>query len=151
MNTFGQVVRRLLYSGASRADAEDAVQQAMAAVYERWSEIGEPDRFVHVVARHALIKMQSRAHREAQRWALQGGPFVVSEESGLDSAALEADAVRGLFALLTPMQRQVISLYYDGYPTNEIADSLNISQSTVRVHLQRARQILRKALSSVDG
>ena len=49
---------------------------------------------------------------------------------------------------LSPKYRAVVHLYYyEGYSQGQIADILNISQSTVQTRMDRARQQLRKELS----
>ncbi len=48
-------------------------------------------------------------------------------------------------ALLTPRQREVVSLYYiDNLSLGEIGETLNISRQAVYDHLHRAEQVLQE-------
>ena len=52
---------------------------------------------------------------------------------------------------LAPAQRAAVSLHYlAGLPVADVADALVCSESTVRTHLQRARQRLATLLEEVD-
>jgi RNA polymerase sigma-70 factor (ECF subfamily) len=53
---------------------------------------------------------------------------------------------------LSPTQRAIVVLYYyEDRPTAEIVDILGMSQSTVRVHLSRARRHLAELLREEVG
>lgn len=44
---------------------------------------------------------------------------------------------------LSPRQRQVVRLLYEGYSQREIADRLRIQRTTVQVYIRRIRDRLR--------
>ena len=44
---------------------------------------------------------------------------------------------------LSPRQRQVVRLLYEGYSQREIADRLGVKRSTIRNHIERIRDRLR--------
>lgn len=80
------------------------------------------------------------------------------EESYIDKELIEdvrepsfaAEKVAEAMAKLTPLEREIISLfYYGGYAQDEIAEFLNLSKNIVNAHAYRARQKMAKDLEVI--
>ena len=147
---FRPLMTSLAYMGATITEAEDITADTMAEVYRRWGTIESPRAFANVVAQRALIKSRRRARDLPSRLAAGGWLPDVEEHAEPEADPLEANAILGLIERLPARQRAVIALLSDGYTSNEIAEHLRIAPSSVRVHLQRARQILRTQLARID-
>ncbi|HRH37801.1 MAG TPA: sigma-70 family RNA polymerase sigma factor [Flavobacteriales bacterium] len=60
---------------------------------------------------------------------------------------MEADAFAALLERVPEMSRKVFNLFaIDGYPHQEIAELLGISEGTSKWHVSHARQVLQQAL-----
>ena len=77
----------------------------------------------------------------------------IADRPGADHFA-RSDERASVFAALGELpvrQRQAVALRdWAGYPTEEVASMLGMRPSTVRVHLSRGRQALRRSLSVED-
>lgn len=124
--------------------AEDLAQEAMTRAHRKWDEIAELDKpgaWVRRVLINLALSRRRRAAREAA--ALLGlrptRPSMFATET--NSPVLE------LLAELPPRQRAVISLHYiEDLPVDDVADIVGVAPSTVRTHLDTARQTLRARL-----
>jgi RNA polymerase sigma-70 factor (ECF subfamily) len=146
----GMVALAAAVSG-DRSMAEDLVQEAFSRLSQRWDRIGSYDKpgawlrrvvINLAVSRRRRLVSEARARlrlRQRPRPALPPPP---SDHSGLWAAVAELPA----------KQRAVVALHYlDDLPLTEIADILDISPSTARVHLHRARTTLRDRLDPEDA
>jgi RNA polymerase sigma-70 factor (ECF subfamily) len=129
--------------------AEDAVQEALARMWER-AERGE--RFESVsswVAKVALNLARSRWRRivaERKAWGALGSPAPAPPPDA------EAEDVRRALRRLPRRQREVTVLrYYAGFEVKEIARMLGVSEGTVKTSLFRARERLVRSLSEPDS
>jgi RNA polymerase sigma factor (sigma-70 family) len=142
---FGRTVVLLITMGASRADAEDAAQEAMLLAWEQWGDIQEQAAWVRTVAVRAYWK-QVRARE----------PTVPLEESGcqavagsdLDIFTEEQQQVLRALRALPPGQRTVVALRYDGATCEEIAELTGKPSATIRSNLRHARKALKEMMSS---
>lgn len=130
----------LITMGASRADAEDATQEAMIRAWQRWESIDKPEAWVRTVAVRAYWRMVNARPQTA--------PFnePVPESTADPSLSIfteEQQHVLRLLRALPPMQCNVAALTYDGSTCGEIAILLGISEATVRSHLRHARKNLK--------
>jgi RNA polymerase sigma factor (sigma-70 family) len=140
---FGRTVVSLMAMGASRAEAEDATQEAMILAWRQWGTLGSPAAWVRTVAVRTFWKQaRTRASQE----------LVQDDGTALEQPTADADLVlfteeqqnilRRLRAL-PDMQRKVFALHYDGLSCEEIADLLDKTPATVRSNLRHARQTLK--------
>jgi RNA polymerase sigma factor (sigma-70 family) len=140
------IVKHCLPS-SSTAAAEDIVQAALIAVWQRWKRSGRPDNPAAYTATVA-IRLARRYAREERR--LRGNPpdgDVADDRSAdeIDAVPLRIDLHRAIEAL--PLRQQaVLRLYLEGKSTEEIATQLKISPSTVAVQMHKARTTLRSRL-----
>jgi RNA polymerase sigma-70 factor (ECF subfamily) len=125
----------------SRTGAEDLAQDAFVAAYRHWDRVGayeNPGAWVRRVAANRSISAGRRRLAEAKALLRLGGERVTLPELSIDNEDLWA-AVRRL----PQRQAQVIALrYWDRRTAREIAEILELSEATVKSHLQRARQTL---------
>ena len=130
----------------SRNGAEDLAQDAFVAAYRHWSRVGgyeNPGAWVRRVAANRSISTGRRRIAEAKAVLRLSGERVVIPELSVDNEDLWS-AVRRLPA----RQAQVIALrYWDRRSGPEIAEILELSEATVKSHLQRARQALAQIYS----
>jgi RNA polymerase sigma factor (sigma-70 family) len=96
---------------------------------------------VRVVTNLARDRWRRRQIRDAVKHLL--GTESHDPQPALDAAA----TVRSALASLPPRQRAVIVLHYlEGEPVSAIAETLGVTQVTVRWHLSAARKRLQKVL-----
>jgi RNA polymerase sigma-70 factor (ECF subfamily) len=143
---YGAVVRVVAPIVGSLADAENLAQDAFAKAYVRWRRISGYDRpgaWIRRVAIRDAVRFAARGHRAttAAAQAAAGDPT--------DAAATRVDLER-LLARLPARQRACVVLHHlADWPVRDVADALGCTESTVRVHLHRARTTLAAALG--DG
>jgi RNA polymerase sigma factor (sigma-70 family) len=132
--------------GASRADAEDATQEAMILAWNQWDSIREPAAWARTVAVRAYLRMaRSGITRVA---SLDESVHDPAGNDDLGSFEEEQRQVLRLLRTLPTGQRTVAALYYDGLNCEEIADVLEKTPATVRSHLRHARQSLKEVIAS---
>jgi RNA polymerase sigma-70 factor (ECF subfamily) len=129
----------------NRAFAEDIAQEALGRASARWAEISrydKPGAWLRRVTFNLAVSRRRRLVSEARALLRLGRP-----EPGLPPALPEHEGVWAAVATLPRQQRAVVALHYlEDRTFDEIAEVLDISPSTVRVHLHRARQTLRDRL-----
>jgi RNA polymerase sigma-70 factor (ECF subfamily) len=125
----------------SRTGAEDLAADAFLAAYRHWDRVGSYDNAGAWVRRVAVNRSISTARRraaEARAYFRFSSERCVIPELSADNEQLWA-SVR----LLPRRQAQVVALrYWGGLNVREIADVLELTEATVKTHLQRARQTL---------
>lgn len=141
------LLRLALMLTGNLADAEDLLQTALLRAY------GQRGRLVEMAAPAAYLRrIVVNEHLRAGRHAASRPRTTTLE--GIDAPApaepdpAEHDAVWRLLAALPRQQRAVLALrYYEGLPDAEIADLLDIGESTVRSTAHRALFALRARLA----
>jgi RNA polymerase sigma-70 factor (sigma-E family) len=133
-----------------RSRAEEAVQDALVALYPRWAKVnrdGDPERYVRRSIVNADITRWRRFRRRetpvADLHALGGVQY--------DADLVEQDATWRLCATLPTRQRAAVVLrFYEGMADAEIAAVLGCSAGTVRSQIHRALAALRQRLASTE-
>jgi RNA polymerase sigma-70 factor, ECF subfamily len=128
------------------AEAQDAVQEAYARAWQRWSTLtsyDDPESWVRKVAWRLAVSRW----RSVRRW------LVVRSRLGRpqDTPGPTPDRIAVLAALrrLPEAQRRVVVLHYlYGLPVAEIAASTDMPVGTVKVYLSRARTTLAALLDN---
>jgi RNA polymerase sigma factor (sigma-70 family) len=136
--TFAPVARTVYLIVHDRALAEDVAQEAMYRLLRHWRRVSTydlPEAWVRRVAiRIAVREVQRAVVRPVKERRLALEPSYVVER--------EHDLVRAI-RTLSPMQRAAVVLFYwEDRPVAEIAVVLEVSESTVKQHLHRARHRL---------
>ncbi len=135
---------------ASRAEAEDALQNTFVKLFTRldqyrgdgpfeaWARRVAVHTALHAVAQHRLRHPTSTGADDLDDYAAD---LPSPEPSALDTLA--ADDLLLHLAALPPGYRTVLNLYaIEGYSHPEIAQLLGISEGTSKSQLARARQLL---------
>ena len=125
-----------------RGRAEDIAQDAFFKTLQNWRTVAgyeRPDAWVRRVAIRLAVR---QARRERLRPVLEREAQAPSYEHLPDPDVAQA------VSALAPMQRAAVVLYYwEDRPVVEIARMLQVSESTIKQHLHRARKRLADLLS----
>jgi RNA polymerase sigma-70 factor, ECF subfamily len=134
--------RRLCIVTGNSAEAEEVVQDAFLALWERWDRVGrleDPTGYLYRTAMNVFRKRSRRA-RLAVRRALSPSP----EPAPFGEIDEQQDVVAAL-AELTPRQRAALVLTdVLDYTSEEAGRALGVSAGTVRGLASRARENLRR-------
>ena len=132
-----------------RDHAEDIAQEALGRLAKNWKSVqgyDKPGAWLRRVTINLALSRRRRLASEAKALLRLPRPEPTLAPTPTDDAA-----VWRAVASLPGKQRAVVSLHFlEDLPLTEIADILDISPSTARVHLHRARQTLRDQLEEVD-
>lgn len=167
---FEEIVRRYqgrVYAVAyrittNREDALDVTQEALLKVYQKidsWQPTGGflpwMLRLTSNQAIDHLRRVKRKRHQELDESALNEYALE-NEESGEENTAKTvwakeiAERVDEALVVLSPTQRAVFVMrHYEGLALNDIAESLNCTVGSVKVHLFRAMRKLQKALQDM--
>jgi RNA polymerase sigma-70 factor (ECF subfamily) len=145
---FSLALRRL----GDRGHAEDAVQEAFAAIWRSAStyrpERGAAGGWLYTVARNAIVD-RLRRNGPAAGSEL---PELASAEAGPDQQAEDSYVswrVHRALEELPPREREVIELaYWSGMSQSEVADYLGLPLGTVKT---RTRSGLARLASELEG
>ncbi len=135
------MVRLATLLTGSAAMAEEIVQDAFAAVSDRWEELDRPGAYLRTsVVNGAASVLRHREVEARYRPRLAG-----TANTELPTNLIE---VRDALDTLTPRQRFVVVLrYFLDLPDDEIARELDVQPSTVRSLAHRALASLREELT----
>jgi len=130
------------------AEAQDAVHEAYARAWQRWSTVGgygDPAAWVRTVARRIAVSRWRRtrnrlvAHRRVGEPPALPGP-------GPDSVAL----VSALRQLPVPQRTAIVLHHLVGLPVAEVAAETGVPVGTVKARLSRGRKALGKLLGVTE-
>lgn len=125
----------------SRAVAEEVVQEAFAAVAERWSDLERPGAYLRTSVVNGCRMVLRR--RETQRRLEPPQPITPVDDARSDLVELH-DALR----TLPERQRVVLVLrYFSDWPDADIAELLGCRPATVRSAAARGLRHLRRELT----
>jgi RNA polymerase sigma-70 factor (sigma-E family) len=144
----GPGLYRLAYNlCGNRERAEDAVQEALAEVYRRWSRLREPLAYSRRVTVNATRDEWRRSSRQDQAGeALMHEPEPAPKLP--QDLVLERDALMRALDELPHRQRAVVVLRYGSQLSEaETAAALEIPVNTVKTHSRRALLRMRETLS----
>jgi RNA polymerase sigma-70 factor (ECF subfamily) len=126
--------------------AEDAAQEAYARAYQRWGHVramDRPDLWVVRVGTNIAINIWKKHRREKN--------FDVDTAGGqpeMDGLIAHEQWVNwGLDTLSLAQRRAFVMHHAQGWSIPDVAIDMKATESTVRTHLQRAREKLRALLS----
>ena len=130
----------------SEIEAQDAVQDAAAAAWERFGSLRDRDRFDAWFDRILVNGCRDRLRRRTRlRFVELDGATEGSAPDGSTTLA-EHDAIRHALAALPPDQRVAVSLrYYGDLSLEEIADRTGERLGTVKSRLHYGLEALRAA------
>lgn len=146
-------VRRYLQRMIGVEDADDLTADVFVTVWSRWSEV--PAEFVKRrswVFKVAHFKVQEtiRSRRYRRGLLLQlTARRVETSMPGPEDDVLALQSAREALMLLPPSERDAVALVaFGGLSGSEAADALGYSASAVTSRVSRARQRLKKVLST---
>lgn len=131
----------------SRQDAEEATQDTFIKLIEKAPKFKDAEHqkawLIRVITNHCKTLL-GRGWRKREVKLENAEPIAVDTPE--DLALLQ-------LVMAMPMKyKTVIHLYYyEDYPIQEISKILQISQSAVKMRLQRGRQLLKLELEGVES
>lgn len=148
---YTQLLALAMYMGATREEADDAIESAMIYMLNKWDKIRKPYAYARKAVVHELIKQRTRSRRFAPL------PDEGDDQLGARDHDLGQDErltvwedrqwVMGLLNSLPPRQQEVMALIVDEFRPVEIATLLGRDPDAVRQNLMAARRRLRTAIS----
>ncbi|EOT26893.1 sigma-70 family RNA polymerase sigma factor [Eubacterium sp. 14-2] len=132
----------------NQQEAEDAVQDAVLAAYEKFYQLRDREKFGPWIMQILI----NRCRKRRKVWFRREENIEEISPSQEKSLSREPDfamasAVRQVFGELKEEERFVVALsVFGGYTSREIADILGKNHSTVRSGYRRALQKMRKKL-----
>jgi RNA polymerase sigma-70 factor (ECF subfamily) len=146
---YSKTVVLLIGSGASRSDAEDAVQEAMIQAWEQWGTLHNPTAWVRTVAIRKYWRLAA-ARRPTERlgesvpdWSGDSGLAIFEDE--------DQQRVLARLGALPLEQRIVLALLIDGATRKEIAELTGKPEATIRSLLRHARKTLKELMKSGES
>jgi RNA polymerase sigma-70 factor (ECF subfamily) len=121
--------------------AEDVTQDAFVQLLKHWKKVCRYDRPGAWVRRVAIRRATEVLHRDRLRAVLER-----EVELPLVPGPGDVDVLRAIRDLPPKQRAAVVLFYFEDRPIPEIADILNCSGSTARVHLHHARKRLANTL-----
>ncbi len=138
---FGLTRRFLIARGVQREDAEEIAQAAWVRGWEYRDQLRAPELvgfWVNSIARN-LLRARFRAHTEVwmgERW------------DPAYSMSLEWIDVARMLNFCSERDRALLEQILEGYSAEEIAQTVGITSTGIRVRLLRARQALRRRIAA---
>jgi RNA polymerase sigma-70 factor (ECF subfamily) len=134
---FAPMVRALTILAGDAETAADAVQDAFVQAHRHWAQVSRFDNPAAWI-RHAAIN-RLRNQRRGHNRMLAALPRLLRQEESMEEATVTVD-LPSVLATLPEQQRAVVILYYLlEQPTSAVADTLGVTEATVRSHLRHAR------------
>ncbi len=142
----------------SAQDAEDCLQTVFLRLLRRRGSLDlspSPGSYLHRAAVNAALDLM-RARSRSRSIPLDDMEVPPADgEASPDRRQQDREVRRGLrqaILQLTPKSAAIFSMrFLDGTPNREIAEALNMSQAAVGVALHRARNQVKKEMSSLVG
>jgi RNA polymerase sigma factor (sigma-70 family) len=130
--------------------AEDVAQEAMLVIYRRWGTVGDlqhPEAWVRRVCVNLAVSRIRRRSIELRALVRLGGRRTGSE----CEEPLHEDFWRAVRELPSRQAQAVALRYVFDLTVVDIAETLECSAGTVKVHLSRARNSLAERLNVTPG
>jgi RNA polymerase sigma-70 factor (sigma-E family) len=144
----GLIKLGLMVSG-ERGRAEDAAQEALVRVYQRWSRLSDPLAYARRTVVNATRDDWRRAERVTRAHDAAGGLATLDRAEDAESAVLQRDALMTALHTLPHRQRAVIVLrYLCDLTESETAAVLEIAVGTVKSQTFDALARLRRTLDA---
>jgi len=135
----------------SRAEAEDATQDALIQAWRHWAQLRDQARFANWFDRILVNTCRNRLRHAKKVQTQDLSPELAIAGRDPIGHADDRDQIRNGLAMLSPDHRVVVALrYYLDLPVEAIADQLGIPVGTVHSRLHYALQRLRVALEETE-
>jgi RNA polymerase sigma-70 factor, ECF subfamily len=141
---YERLVKALTVIAGNREEAADAVQEAFVQLVLHWERLAAYEDPAGWVRRVALNQIRDH-HRSLARQARL--LLRIEEQYRVPQGASATDqGVWDQLLRLPLKQRTALALHYvDKLTAREVADVMHVSEGTVRQHLHRARQALKRS------
>ncbi|MGN9760183.1 RNA polymerase sigma factor [Streptomyces sp. SD31] len=136
--TISRLVGFLVNHGATLPLAADIAQDTMTKAYGRWTELHEPQAWVHTVASRAYIRRATNIREDPVGQVPEPTSLLPRPD-----AIAEWEARHDMLQLVRRLpcrQRQVLAWTLSGYTPSEIAEKLELTSEAVRASLKKARR-----------
>jgi RNA polymerase sigma-70 factor (ECF subfamily) len=121
---------------ASRADAEDLVQDALVKVFSRIRALPNAAAADQYVRRAMLTLYLDRTRRVTAWRRLRGTVATDDAVAGPEDAVAAGTDVRAALAALTPRERTCVVLrHFDDLSTRQVAEATGLAEGTVKRYL----------------
>ncbi len=150
LREFPRMVALAAAVSGNRAIAEDLAQETMVQAHRNWSRIARYDK-PGAWARRVTINLATSALR--QRAAEARRALRLGRATGeLPPPEPEDEAIWEAVQQLPRRQRAAVALHYlEDRPVREIAEILECTESTAKVHLHKGRAALAASLADHRG
>jgi RNA polymerase sigma-70 factor (ECF subfamily) len=149
---FPSVVRSVFVVCQDLGRAEELAQDAFLELLRQWGRVSGYDRPGAWVRRVAIRKAVQATRREERRPWYERRAAAGTEPPTPQPTTLLDEGLWFAIRSLPAQQRAVIALfYYDDLSVVDVARALGCSESTVKVHLHRARVALRSRVPRTEG
>ena len=139
----------------NQTDAEDMLQEAFAEAFRRLESFRFESTFGAWLKRITINKCINELKRRRIQLEYTDQPQTIDiadETEEMNNASLTAERIKHAMALLPDGYRVVFSLYLlEGYDHEEIAQILNISESTSKTQLMRAKKKIIEIIQMVNN
>ena len=140
------VFRLALSYMRSRADADDITQNVLLKLYRYEGDFQSES---HI--KNWLIRVTINECKSALRSIWRRTEDIEDYVNSLVMPSQEhTDLLEAVMKLPAKYRAAIYLFYYEGYSTAEMAQLLSIPEATVRTHLVRGRERLRKMLTEAD-
>ena len=132
---------------SNEEDIADAIQDTIEICYRSLSELKQAEYFRTWLARILINKCKAIMRKNKRECPVEALP-----EQGQICIDLKNCEFENLMSSLDEKYRTVLLLYYgEGFKIREIAQLLNMEESTVKNRLARGREKFRRAWTEADG
>ena len=136
------------YSLRRREDAEDITQDVFIRLWQHWKKV-DPERmgaWLMRVAHNSVIDHVRKHKADKQRVTLEQGveDLVTVTDNTLETREFQHQLESAISDLAEPYRSIIIMRDVQGMSYLEIEQTLNLSQSQVKVYLHRGRRRLRE-------
>jgi RNA polymerase sigma-70 factor (ECF subfamily) len=151
------LVRALIPAAHSLDAAEEAAQDSMRRVFERWRRVERMDSpigYAYVTGRNSLRRRFRRgaSHSVFRDLGEEREPAEASDVADPARVVATRDQLLKALAQLSPGERDALLLVaYLGLDVSEAARTLKIKPASVRSRLHRARQTVRPFIKEEQG
>lgn len=140
-------MRFALRCGGSWSDCEDAVQEALAALWNHRDEVPRDKGKGYLLSVAYRSLMQTLRHSKVVQQHAEATQALAPGYQDPDLRFDLREAIERSLQALPEVQRAILQLRdVEGYSYREIGETLSLSDSQVQVYLFRARVAMRKQL-----
>ncbi len=138
---FPAVMRTVYLISHDGHRAQDITQDAFVQLLRHWDKVSRYERPGAWVRRVAIRLTMRAVRRDRLRSGLERDALPAELPGPVD-----IDVLRAIRALPRMQRAAVVLFYFEDRPVAEVADIMNCSNATARVHLHRARARLAELL-----